>query len=59
MLDSKWHLEKLGHEGLNKLLLGYDDKTAYAQCLFALALPGHSEPLIFDGRTEVSLYIVI
>lgn len=26
----KWFLEKLGHEGLNKLLAAYEDKSAYA-----------------------------
>ena len=29
----KWFLQSLGHEGLNKLLAGYDDKSAYAQLL--------------------------
>lgn len=27
----KWFLEKLGHDGLNRLLAGWEDKTAYAQ----------------------------
>ena len=31
----KWFLAKLGHEGLNKMLAGFDDKSAYAQCIFA------------------------
>ena len=31
----KWFLQKLGHDGLNRLLAGYEDKTAYAQCIFA------------------------
>lgn len=29
----KWFLQSLGHEGLNKLLAGYEDKSAYAQRL--------------------------
>lgn len=29
----KWFLESLGHEGLNKILAGYEDKSAYAQLL--------------------------
>ena len=33
----KWFLSKLGHEGLNKSLAGFDDKTAYAQCTFAFS----------------------
>mmetsp|Transcript_27488 Transcript_27488/g.42803 ORF Transcript_27488/g.42803 Transcript_27488/m.42803 type:complete len:210 (+) Transcript_27488:78-707(+) len=48
----KWFLEKLGHEGLNKLLAGYDDKTAYAQCIFAFSAGPGCEVRIFDGRTE-------
>ena len=47
----KWFLEKTGHEGLNNLLAAYDDKSAYAQCVFSLSLgPGHA-PIVFDGRT--------
>mmetsp|Transcript_66584 Transcript_66584/g.130941 ORF Transcript_66584/g.130941 Transcript_66584/m.130941 type:complete len:239 (+) Transcript_66584:23-739(+) len=48
----KWFLEKTGHEGLNNLLAAYEDKSAYAQCVFALSLgPGHT-PIVFAGRTE-------
>ena len=32
----KWFLQSLGHEGLNKLLAGYEDKSAYAQSLGVL-----------------------
>ena len=35
----KWFLEKMGHAGLNQMLAGFEDKTAYAQCTFAYA-PG-------------------
>ena len=31
----KWFLKNLGHDGLNSMLAGFDDKTAYAQCIFA------------------------
>ena len=47
----KWFLGKLGHEGLNNMLAAYDDKSAYAQCLFALCA-GPGQPVrLFDGRT--------
>lgn len=36
----KWFLQKLGHEGLNKLLAGYEDKSAYAQCIFVYMAGG-------------------
>ncbi|KAA8491216.1 Inosine triphosphate pyrophosphatase [Porphyridium purpureum] len=31
----KWFLEKIGHDGLNRMLDGFDDRSAYAQCIFA------------------------
>lgn len=43
-------LDKLGHDGLNKMLAGFDDKTAYAQCIFGLGKNG-AESHIFVGRT--------
>ncbi|KAG0616382.1 hypothetical protein M758_5G110400 [Ceratodon purpureus] len=48
----KWFLAKTGHEGLNNLLAAYDDKSAYALCVFSLALGPDSEPITFSGRTE-------
>ena len=48
----KWFLEKLGHDGLNRMVAGFDDKTAYAQCLFALSAGPGKTVRIFDGRTH-------
>uniref|UniRef100_A0A7S0YDA5 Inosine triphosphate pyrophosphatase n=1 Tax=Polytomella parva TaxID=51329 RepID=A0A7S0YDA5_9CHLO len=48
----KWFLEKLGHDGLNKMLAGFEDKTAYAQCIFAYSPGPGFEPVTFVGRTE-------
>ncbi|KAJ1443808.1 inosine triphosphate pyrophosphatase-like protein, partial [Ochromonadaceae sp. CCMP2298] len=45
-----WFLDKTGHAGLYNLLAAYTDKSAYAQCVFALSLGG--EPVVFVGRTE-------
>ena len=37
--------------GLNNILAAYEDKSAYAQCIFSFSLgPGHT-PVVFDGRT--------
>ncbi|OBT78487.1 Ham1 family protein [Pseudogymnoascus sp. 05NY08] len=48
----KWFFESLGHDGLNKLLAGFEDKSAESVCTFAYSEgPGH-EPIIFQGRTE-------
>eukprot|EP00262_Sarcandra_glabra_P008654 TRINITY_DN22269_c0_g1_i1.p1 TRINITY_DN22269_c0_g1~~TRINITY_DN22269_c0_g1_i1.p1 ORF type:complete len:205 (-),score=38.25 TRINITY_DN22269_c0_g1_i1:122-736(-) len=48
----KWFMEKIGHEGLNNLLKAYEDKSAYALCVFSLALGSNVEPLTFLGKTE-------
>lgn len=49
----KWFLDKTGHAGLNNLLAAYSDKSAYAQCIFALSTgtPG-AEPQVFVGQTR-------
>ncbi|KDP33376.1 hypothetical protein JCGZ_12925 [Jatropha curcas] len=47
----KWFLEKTGLKGLNNLLDAYDDKSAYALCVFSFALGPDSEPITFEGKT--------
>lgn len=47
----KWFLEKIGHEGLNNLLKAYEDKSAFAMCIFSLALGPEEEPITFVGKT--------
>ena len=39
----KWFLAKIGLEGLNNMLAAYDNKRAYAQCIFAFT-PGKPLP---------------
>ncbi|CAF9924151.1 MAG: nucleoside triphosphate pyrophosphohydrolase ham1 [Alectoria fallacina] len=46
----KWFLQALGHEGLNNLLMAYEDKSAQAVCTFAYCSGPHHEPIIFEGR---------
>ena len=47
----KWFLEKTGRKGLVNMLAAYEDKTAYAQCIFALtAGPGYPVHC-FIGKT--------
>ena len=36
--NSKWFLEKMGHDGLNKMLEPFEDKSAYALCMFSLCM---------------------
>jgi len=47
----KWYLDKLGVEGLPKLLAGFEDKAAEAICTFAYSDGADCEPLIFVGKT--------
>ncbi|CAG7920008.1 unnamed protein product [Penicillium olsonii] len=50
----KHFMEALGHEGLNKMLDGFEDRTAEAVCTFAFCRGPGEEPIIFQGRTEAS-----
>jgi len=48
----KWFLENCGHDGLNKMLDGFDDRSGFAQTIVAYtAGPGH-EVHVFEGRTN-------
>ena len=51
----KWFLEKCGHDGLNAMLNGFDDKSAYAQTVVAFTMGPGEEIHIFDGRTQGSI----
>lgn len=46
-------MQNLGHEGLNKMLDGFEDRTAEAVCTFAFCRGPGEEPILFQGRTEV------
>ncbi|KAL7559069.1 hypothetical protein ACA910_018421 [Epithemia clementina (nom. ined.)] len=48
----KYFLEKCGHDGLNAMLAGFDDKTAYAQTVIAFCPGPDQEVKVFYGRTE-------
>lgn len=48
----KWFMASLGHEGLNKLLAGHEDKSAKAVCTFAYCKGPGEEPILFQGITE-------
>lgn len=48
----KWFLQKLGPEGLSKMLDGFEDKTGYAQCIFAYSADADAEPQVFVGQTH-------
>ncbi|WCJ24204.1 Inosine triphosphate pyrophosphatase family protein [Euphorbia peplus] len=47
----KWFLDSTGVEGLHNLLAAYEDKSAYALCVFSFALGPGSEPIVFQGKT--------
>ncbi|EER12733.1 Inosine triphosphate pyrophosphatase, putative [Perkinsus marinus ATCC 50983] len=48
----KWFLEKLGHDGLNRMLEGFHDKGAEARCTFAYYDGTTDDPLTFTGITH-------
>lgn len=48
----KWFQDKLGSEGLHKILIGYEDKTAIAVCTLAFCAAPHADPVIFTGCTK-------
>ena len=48
----KWFLETCGHGGLNDMLVGFSDKSAYAQTLFAFTMGPGREIHLFEGRTD-------
>jgi hypothetical protein len=51
---SKWFQDSIGHVGLNKMLDGFNDRSAYALCTFAYCEGPEHEPIIFEGKTPVS-----
>ena len=55
--QSKYFLNALGHEGLNKMLDGFDDRSAEAVCTFGFCRGPGEEPILFQGRTEVCPYL--
>jgi inosine triphosphate pyrophosphatase len=48
----KWFLDQCGHDGLNKMLDGFDDRSAYAQTIVAYTTGPDEEIHVFDGRTN-------
>ena len=48
----KWFLDNCGHAGLNKMLDGFDDRSAYAQTIVAYTTGPGKEVHVFDGRTN-------
>lgn len=49
----KWFLDKLGPEGLYKLLAGWEDKSAVAVCTFAYSPGGeNNDVILFQGKTH-------
>jgi inosine triphosphate pyrophosphatase len=45
-------LEKCGHEGLNDMLVGFEDKSAYAQTIVAYCPSPGGKIQTFVGRTD-------
>lgn len=48
----KWFLENCGHDGLNKMLDGFEDRTGYAQTIVAYTQGPKDDVHLFEGRTD-------
>eukprot|EP00934_Nitzschia_sp_Nitz4_P002004 Nitzschia sp. Nitz4//scaffold253_size28098//17678//19415//NITZ4_008143-RA/size28098-augustus-gene-0.37-mRNA-1//1//CDS//3329544306//2004//frame0 len=48
----KWFLENCGHDGLNKMLDGFDDRSGFAQTIVAFTTGPEDEVHVFEGRTN-------
>lgn len=46
----KWFYDKIGNDGLVKMLHAYDDKSAFASCIFTYCDGAGSSVHSFDGR---------
>jgi inosine triphosphate pyrophosphatase len=54
----KWFMQKCGHEGLNKMLDGFDDRTAIARCVIGFASSSGTIS-VFVGETRVCNSLVL
>jgi ribokinase/non-canonical purine NTP pyrophosphatase (RdgB/HAM1 family) len=53
----KWFLDSCGHDGLNSMLVGFNDNTAYAQTVVAFTAGPGEKVHVFDGRTEGKIVV--
>jgi inosine triphosphate pyrophosphatase len=51
----KWFYEAVGNEGLAKMLSGFDDKSAYAECVLSFTLGKGEQVRSFVGIAEGSI----
>lgn len=48
----KWFIDSIGNEGLSRLLDGFEDKSAFAQCVVSFTLGEDQEVFTFVGQTN-------
>jgi inosine triphosphate pyrophosphatase len=48
----KWFLDKCGHDGLNRIIAGWEDKSAYAQTIVGFCPGLGQEVVTFEGQTS-------
>lgn len=48
----KWFHDKCGHDGLNQMLSGFEDRSGYAQTVVCFCTGPNQEPAVFNGRTN-------
>ena len=48
-------MDSLGLQGLVQMLAGFEDKSAYASCIFAFCAGPGQDPILFEGRIDGSI----
>ena len=48
----KHFMDSIGHDGLNKMLIGFNDSRATALCTFAFLSSPSSNPILFEGTCD-------
>merc|ERR1712059_146750 len=48
----KWFLKELGPDGLPRLISDWEDKSAYALCIFGYCEGDGQDVQLFEGRTD-------
>jgi len=51
----RWFFDAIGNEGIYTMLKGYEDKSAYCQCVLGFSSGPGTEPHLFVGRAAGSI----
>jgi inosine triphosphate pyrophosphatase len=57
LIFRKSFLDKVGREGLYKMVESCEDKSGYAQCIYAFCEGRDAEPVLFVGRNDGTIVV--